>query len=233
MSKIIGAELPFFLPSPLFFLRLACSSEFMIADLVDFSPRSPIQRTQIKIHNKRHWLTVPVHGASKIPLNQIRIDQHGGWQNTIVKNIRFAFKESPYFHEFYPELVSLFKKRYEYLSVLNMALISWLVKIWQIPTSMVLMSERFSQKPSGDLIISVCRELNGDTYMVDDLNRDFVNPGILTEAKIGIASASDYMQFVPLELTFDPQISSLELLFDHGPMARILFQYAKSSYGWN
>jgi hypothetical protein len=230
MGKIVGAELPFFLPAPHFFLRMAVTDIFVIADSLSFSPRSAVQRTSVIHQGKKLRLTVPVHGHYTVPVNEIRIDHHGRWQKEMLKNIRRIFRLSPYFDEFYPALEMILLKEQDYLWELNLELILWFIRIWKISPRIMLLSDLFSAFPLEDPVWAICRKLSASHYVIDDNNRKFVNPEKLKKGGVEVLDWEDYGKFIPSELSVHDDCSALEMLFEQGPMAEILFKNVRDRY---
>ena len=73
---ILGAHQPNYLPWIGFFHKIAQSDKFVLAENVQFSTQSYINRTRIKsADGAAHWLTVPVHsGDGNLLIKDIRID---------------------------------------------------------------------------------------------------------------------------------------------------------------
>ena len=226
-SIIVAAELPHFIPSFQFFLRMAVADIFVLADNLDFSSRSPVQRMTINIQDHNKWLTVPTHYRQNAQINSTKIDYHENWSEKIWRSIRFAFHQLPFFEEFFPAVHSWLSTDFQSISHLNNTYIEWVRNIWGIDTEIRLMSEIFPEKLDGDPALVLCRRLNGTHYVIDNKNRNFVDSDRMSNAGIKLISMDDYLSYLPLELENNTENSSLELLFEHGPQMSALFSNIK------
>lgn len=219
----VAAELPHFLPALPFFLRMAASDVFFLADLLPFSSRSPVQRAQIIIQDDLKWLTIPVFNKKQNPINEIRIDYHQNWGNKIVRRIKSAFHNFPFFDEFFPRLEAIFFEKSPLLFDLNYKLILWFKEIWNIESNIKLLSDISTTIPNVDLPVFLCNSSNSKSYIVDHFNRPFINYEQMKTSAITVIDM-DYEVSIPLELRANQTVSAINMLFKHGPLPSVLFK---------
>lgn len=220
---VVAAELPHFLPAMPFFLRMASSDVFFLADLLPFSSRGPVQRSQIIIQDDIKWLTIPVFSKKQSPINEIRIDYHQNWANKITRRIKSAFHNFPYFEEFFPRLEEIILEKNHFLFNLNYKLILWLKECWNIESNIKLLSDTSRTIPDVDLPVFLCESSNSKSYIVDHFNRPFINFEQMKMDDITVIDM-DYEVSLPLELRADQTVSAIHMLFKHGPLASVLFK---------
>ena len=226
-SLLLGAELPLFIPSLDFFLRLASSDIFVIADSLKFSSRSSVQRRQLIIQEQEKWITVPVHFTEGDQIREVKIDYHENWQAKIIRTLRFAYHDFPFFEEFYPGVEKWLANEYQSLAQLNFYFIDYLTKIWDINTEIVHFSSVYADHQM-DLIVNLCKKMEAVLYIVDQNNDKFVDREALDQEGIRTLDMGNYRSYLPEELADKIRASSLELLFEHGPQMQLVFENVKN-----
>jgi hypothetical protein len=104
---------------------------------------------------------------------------------------------------------------------LNEAIIRYMLESFSIHTRLVRSSEMNVQGTAGDLVLNICREIGADEYLSGVSGRDYLNPEAFEKAGVAL-SFQEFRHPVYEQIyhPFLPCMSSIDLLFNHGPSSR-------------
>jgi WbqC-like protein family len=196
-SSVTGYFPSCYLPSVEYLYHLHQFTDVTIDVNNIFQKQTVRNRCFILSPNGIQCLSVPVIHASgvKQALKEIKISYAEPWQKIHWRAIKTAYGRSPYFEFIYEELEAIYRKQYEYLFELNIALLSFLLK--KMKSKVVLC----------DLTNKIQTE----------------NMLSLAEAKSNIPITKitflPYNQVFQNKFGFTPNLSALDLLFNTGNRA--------------
>ncbi|CDN31550.1 hypothetical protein BN938_1463 [Mucinivorans hirudinis] len=100
-------------------------------------------RCDIMSANGTLSLTVPIqwNHHEKMPIREVRIDNSSPWQRTHRRALTAAYKSSPYFDHFFPQLEPFLLKNYHHLWELNNDLLRVLLRIFKLDDNLIFTSE--------------------------------------------------------------------------------------------
>jgi len=231
MKKIMSAHQPNFLPYLGFFDKMKNSDIFIIRDEVQFTERDWHHRNKIRIEGKDEngkpkskWLVVPVKKCQddikEIVIKNETKEKNVPWSAYLLRQIKSNYETTPFFKEFFPELEGIFLSKKEKLIDLNMDVINYLKKCFDIKTEVVLASKlpRYKKtfEPNQDLI-NLAKAVQADVYLSgaggkNYLKREkFENQGV--EVRFQEFNHPVYRQRFE---GFAPYTSSIDALFNVG-----------------
>jgi len=217
--KILAASTPNYFPGLSFFLKMHLADLFVIADDLQYSTNSMINRTKIRTATGWQWLTVPVHSSGKLKqrINKAKIVRENPWHRKHLRIIKSNYKYAPYFDYFETVLVDLFQSKWEMLSELNTHIISHFKERLKIMTPVHLSSEINSNKNGTENIIALVKYFDCDHYLISEDELNFININQLKDAGISLVikkfeTPEYYQQFQP----FEPGMSILDLFLNKG-----------------
>ena len=158
-----------------------------------FIKRSERNRTLIMTANGVLPLTVHVCNANRpqTPVREVRIDYSKRWQHQHRTAIVSAYRSSPYFDHYAPELLRFYEERFDFLADYNLRLTELLLRLARID----------------------CRFDISETYVEcgpDDLD-------LRAKKRESSFVCPPYYQLFSDRFAFEPNLSFADLLFAEGP----------------
>ncbi len=217
---IIAIHQPNYLPYLGFFDKMAKSDIFVIYDDAQFNKSDFQHRNRIRIYHGWKWLTVPVE-KKRIPINEIRIKNEVStwkgiwWADAHFKDIEDNYKDAAYYSEYADELKKIYEKRYDKLVELNMELINFLKKAFDIKTEIVFSSEMDLTSRSTERLVEMVEALEGDTYLSGAAGRNYLDTSLFEEKGIRV-EFQDFKHPVYKQRYkgFEPNMAAIDALFN-------------------
>jgi hypothetical protein len=176
---IVGVHQPNYLPYLGFFDKMRRSDIFVIYDDAQFVKGDFHNRNRIRIYHGFKWLTVPVEMA-RLPINEIKIKNEvlwkgDRWSEAHLRDIRDNYKDTPYYDLYESDIEVLYRPVYEKLIDLNMNLINFLKKAFNIDTKIVFSSEFGLASNATDRLIEIVEAVGGEVYLSGAGGRDYLD----------------------------------------------------------
>lgn len=217
---IITIHQPEYLPYLGFFDRIFKSDIFVILDHVQYQKHGYINRNRIKNANGAEWLTIPVNKKMKLDtICKVEIRNDENWRDKHRKSISMNYSKAPYFEKYFPIFEELYSKNWQYISELDTYLIAEILQKLGMNKKIYKSSELDIQEKSTDMLVEICKKLNGTTYLSGEGGKlymecdKFENAGI----KLNFQTFTHpvYTQLHE-KVGFLPYMSFIDLLFNHG-----------------
>lgn len=216
----LSSHQPNFIPWAGYFYKIAISDIFVIADDVDYTRKSYINRNRIKTPAGTRWLTLPVVRAPLgTPINNIEVYNSRESFDFILKLVSHNYSGSSYFKTFFPRFEEVLTGSGNKLSEINIGLIKLILKELNINTN-ILMTSKIPGLSDGktDRIISICKSQNADTYISGFGGQGYQSPEKMKASNIE-CRVYDFIQpeYRQLWGDFEPGMSVIDLIFNCGP----------------
>ena len=189
-----------YLPPVQYYSKLIAHPEIIVEHFEHFPKQTYRNRTYIYSPNGMQLLVVPLNSRSERTITKdIRISYNDPWQNLHWRSIEAAYRRSPYFEYYEDDLTPFYtEKKFEFLIDLNMAMIEFINSLLKI--KMACSPTSSYEKNYEDIIdlrtaISPKEELSADTSF----------------------KIKEYSQVFDNKHGFIPNLSIIDLLFNHGP----------------
>jgi len=216
---IVSIHQPNHLPYLGFFDKVRRSDLFIVHDDCQFAFRDWQHRNKIRIYSGWKWLTVPVVKELR-PINEIKIknDRPGNrehWAKAHLRDIEANYAGAPFFESYGDELRRIYGGRYERLVELNMRLIRFLLKAFDIQTEMAFASEFGFSSKGTEKIIELVNAVGGDVYLSGAGGRNYLELGRIKDFKVVFQDFKHpvYPQRWP---GFEPNMAAIDALFNVG-----------------
>jgi hypothetical protein len=224
----VAIHQPNYIPWPGYFHKLAAADVFVYLDAVQY-PRgqSFAPRNRIKTPNGVTFLTIPVSvpKGSEGKASYLEVElADDKWRRKHLATVEQSYGRAPHFDEVFP-LYERELEAGETFVPLNIGLIEAFASYLGIETRRVRLSEllpSFGQKT--ELILDVCRALDGDAYLSGTGGgRDYTDEALLKENGIELRyDEFEYPEYPQLWGDFEPNLSVLDVLLNCGPGSREL-----------
>jgi hypothetical protein len=224
---IISVHQPQYIPWLGYFDKIAKSGAFVFLDRVQYKAREFQNRNKIRTKDGAMWLTVPVvsKGLGLQDISDVAIDNTFVWRRQHLLGIKTSYGRSDHFDRYFPFFEDLYKKEWNKLIDLNIAVVLWTLKELEIKTPLYYESKlRTGGKKTGR-IIEICGKLNADKYLSGAGGKDYLDEDSLAKAGVGLLY-QDFkhpvyrQQFMKSDKDFIRHLSILDLLFNEGPGSR-------------
>lgn len=216
---------PIYLPYIGNIAKIACADVFVVADNLQYSRHQWHNRNRIKDSrgSGEIMLTVPVYtkDSSRLPLNQVMIDNSTPWRKKHWKTFEIHYKRAPFFNDYADFLYNIYTQEWERLFDLNYTLLRFVLRQVRPELKILLASELGVQGRKNDYLIDVCRKTGADTYLSGQGARDYVDEAYLMAHGIGHRFHNFIHPVYPqLGKGFVPNLSAIDLLMNRGPQSK-------------
>jgi hypothetical protein len=223
---IVSIMQPAYLPWLGFFDRMAASDTLILLDhvLIDRNSKTKFaNRNRIRTAQGWTWLTVPIrskgrHGA--LHLDEIEVNNETEWAAKHWRAIELNYRRAPYFADYAGRFHALYERSWEKLAELNAAGHRAFTEALGLTTPTLLSSEMDCRESKDRLIVELCRKAGASAYISGPFGRDYLKAEDFRAAGIDLLFHDyDHPEYKQCFEGFEPYMSALDLLFNHGPEA--------------
>lgn len=202
-----------------FFAKVLACDKFILVDHVQFVKKEWQNRNKIKTESGAKWLTVPVlvKGKYEQRINEVEINNQENWQREHWGAIKFNYSNAPYFEEYRNFFEGIYKKEWNKLFDLNREIIEFILNELGIKKEIAISSSLGLSGKSTDLLIEMCKKMNGDTYLSGQQAKDYVD--LEKFKKNNLKHVFMKFNYPTYEQQFDnflPNLSIIDALFNIG-----------------
>ena len=214
-----------------FFDKWRQSGCFILLDHVPFEKNYVQNRNRIRIPTARgwSWLTIPVRikGRSGQPICEVEIHSATDWRRKHLEALKTAYARTPHFDEYWPFLQAHYAVPWERLADFNAALIGWIAGQLGLHRNVLRSSSMGAAGSRSELLLNLCRKAGATEYLSGVSGRAYLDTGLFAQAGITVRFQEFHhpvyrQRYEP----FIPALSTLDLLFNHGPDSRRILQDA-------
>ena len=161
---VVAIHQPCYIPWLPFFEKIKKSDVFVFLDDVQYQKNGWQNRNKIRTNDGSIWLTIPVNAHFKSKSNEIKIDYTQNWVDKHKKSFLINYSKAKYFNENWKDLEKIYDMNFETLTELNLEIISFIQKKFNIETKIMLSSELDISSSSSERILDICKKLDADVY---------------------------------------------------------------------
>ncbi len=218
--KTVTMHQPNYLPWLGLFSKIAHSDCFVIVGDVQYTSNSVINRNKIRTKDGWTYSTVPVgrnHHDQRI--YDVPLPRDKGWMDKHWKALQQNYVKADFFGQYNDFFKELYQKDFGYLWQLNMEIISYLVRCFEINTEVVSTSEmNLDPDLQGtDLIITIVEKTGADKYISGPSGKYYLDSHKFAKRGIDLRffkfQHPVYEQVYP---GFEPAMAAIDLLFNVG-----------------
>lgn len=229
--KVLGAHQPNFLPYLGFFDKMKMSDVFVIRDEVLFTASDYHHRNRIRINGNDNqnnpqckWVKVPVEKVKDnimhVPIRKDARVKDKLWREAILHDLKASYGGSPDFPEIFSEVRDIIEKGHSKLLSINMDLIYFFMKKFEINTKIVLASElglkpeHFQKGDASQDLVDICKHLGAETYLSGSGGKSYLDLKKFEDVGINVEFQDfvhpTYQQMFP---GFLPNMAAIDYLF--------------------
>lgn len=172
MGRVVAIHQPNFFPWLGYFDKIRRSDVFIFLDAVDY-PRSGsggmgswTNRVKLSIQGQSRWVTCPVR---RVPLGSsilsVSIDDKQPWRSKLLKTLDANYRKASWYDRALSTLRPLIEYHSTNLSDFNINAIRSISEELGLSSEFVRQSDLSFKGSATDLLISLVREVDGDTYL--------------------------------------------------------------------
>ncbi len=221
---LVTGHQPNYLPYPGFFDKISRADLYVIVDNTQFVKRGPfgwIHRNRIRTEDGWMWLTVPciTSGRFHQNINEVEIATEEQWQRKHRRSLAWNYEDAPYFEKYWPDLKTVYGTSWEKLQPLNETVLEHLFEFLGIDVPVRRASDLGVEGDGTEYVLDLCRKTDADTYLSGVHGKDYLDVDRFGEEGVELRF-QDY-SFPVYDQVFNeqfvPNLSVIDLLFNHGP----------------
>lgn len=213
---------PSYIPWRGYFDQIRRADLFIFYDDIQYDKHGWRNRNQIKTHQGKQWLTIPVNSkgvTSGIPIKDVRIDWSKPWSKSHLKSLTISYAKSPYFKSYLPLLESMFERKDELLADFTIETSILLARELGFSSTRFMRSSELAnvEGQKTDRVINVLKQVGATHYLCGPSASSYMEPDKFSAAGITFEYIKyDYPEYPQLHPPYDPFVSILDLLFMTG-----------------
>jgi hypothetical protein len=230
---------PSYIPWLGYFERIAISDKHVVLDHVQFEKNSMVNRNKILLSGREVMLTIPLKTKGKfgnLAINDVEIDISQNWKKKHLATISQSYSKSPFFHDFFPNIEKFYASINEddLLGEVLKKNIRMFIEYLGIDTEIIFSSDLGSHGKKSDLILDICKMVEANSYLSGPFGRDYLDLSAFDEAGINV-DFHDYNHPVYSQKTkeFHPNLSVIDLIFNHGSESKCILMGCNCEQGAN
>jgi hypothetical protein len=223
---IVSIMQPAYLPWLGFFDRIAASDVLILLDhvLIDRNSKTKFaNRNRIRTPDGWTWLTVPIRSKGRhgeLLLNEIEVNNETDWRAKHWRAIEMNYRRAPHFADYAAPFQVMFEAEWTRLAALNAAGQKIFTEALGIGTRTMLSSEMDCRETKDRLIVELCEKAGATAYISGPFGRDYLKPADFRAAGVELLFHDyDHPEYKQCFEGFEPYMSAIDLLFNHGPAA--------------
>jgi hypothetical protein len=217
---------PSYIPWRGYFDQIGRADLFVFYDDVQYDKHGWRNRNQIKTHQGKQWITIPVHSKGVTQgglIKDVQIDWSKPWAKSHLKTLTIAYSKAPYFKKYVPLLESIYERRDEYLADFTIETSILLARELGFTATQFMRSSQLSglDGQKTDRVLSVLKQVGATHYITGPSAGSYMEPEKFAAAGIPFEYMQyNYPEYSQLYPPYDPYVSVLDLLFMVGAEAR-------------
>lgn len=221
---IVSINQPAYLPWLGYFERIAASDLHIVLDHVQFEKNSFTNRNKARTKEGSTWLTVPLATKGRfgdLSINSLEFAANDPWAKKHWATWRMNYARAPFFAAYAPAYEALYARSWPAFMPMVRAFLEQQIGDFGLTTPLHYSSELGKGGTKSDLVLNLCRSVGATTYLSGALGRNYLDAASFAAAGITVRyqdyTHPHYAQWQP---GFEPYMSALDLLFNHGPASR-------------
>ncbi|HXF86175.1 MAG TPA: WbqC family protein [Anaerolineales bacterium] len=217
---------PSYIPWRGYFDQIRRADLFVFYDDIQYDKHGWRNRNQIKTHQGKIWLTIPVHAkgvTQGIPIKDIRIDWSKPWAKSHFKSLMVSYSKAPYFKRYLPLLEYMYQQRRdEFLADFTIETSILIARELGFTSTRFMRSSELSniEGQKTDRVINVLKQVGATHYICGPSASSYMEPEKFEQAGITFEYMRyNYPEYPQLYPPYDPYVSILDTLFMLGPRA--------------
>ena len=213
---------PSYIPWRGYFDQIRRADLFIFYDDVQYDKHGWRNRNQIKTHQGKQWLTIPVHSKGVMngtPIKEVCIDWSKPWTKNHFKSLTFAYSKAPYLKEYIPLLESFYERHDEFLADFTIETSIILARELGFVSTRFMRSSELAdiQGQKTDRLINILQCVGATHYICGPAASSYMETEKFNAAGITLEYMEyKYPEYSQLYPPYEPYVSILDLIFMMG-----------------
>jgi len=221
MGSIVMMHQPNYLPWIGLFSKISMADCFVVMDNFQYTRDGVIHRNKIRTNTGSGYLTIPINKDFRTALiKEVELPLDQKWRETHWQMIYRNYLKTDFFLQYENFFKNLYQKDFVYLWQINMEIILYLLKCFDINVEIIAASD-LALDPNlkhTDMIIAVLKKLGAQTYLSGPSGRKYIEIKKLQENGFNLEfSAFSHPVYKQRYPGFVPNMAAIDLLFNMGP----------------
>lgn len=233
---IVSIMQPAYLPWLGYFDRIAKSDLHIVLDDVNLDANSKTKfanRNKVRTPAEWSWVTVPLQSKGKhgeLFLNEVEISADAGWRQKHLGALQSNYARARHFSAHRAFFEEVYGRDWKRLIDLTTVTTDYLRAAFELNCPIKHSSEMDVEGEKDALILNLCRAVGATTYISGPFGRDYLDAAAFAAAGIELVF-HDYPHptYAQAFAGFQPFMSAVDLLFNHGPASRDLLRSPAAS----
>lgn len=224
---------PSYIPWRGYFDQIRRADLFIFYDDIQYDKHGWRNRNQIKTHQGKQWLTIPVHSkgvTQGVLIKDVRIDWSKPWAKSHLKSLTISYSKAPHFKDYLPLLEETYRRRDEFLADFTIETSIRIARELGFASTRFMRSSELSgiEGQKTDRVINILRRVGATHYICGPSASSYMQPEKFDAAGITFEYMEyNYPEYPQLYPPYDPFVSILDLLFMTGDRAGGYFEAQK------
>lgn len=216
---------PSYIPWRGYFDQIRRADLFIFYDDIQYDKHGWRNRNQIKTHQGKQWLTIPVHSkgvTQGVLIKDVRIDWSKPWAKSHLKSLTISYSKAPHYKRYLSLLDEIYQRRDEFLADFTIETSIRLACELGFTSARFMRSSELSniEGQKTDRVINVLKRVGATHYLCGPSASSYMEPEKFDAAGITFEYMQyDYPEYPQLYPPYDPFVSILDLLFMKGNQA--------------
>jgi len=230
---IVSINQPAYLPWLGYFDRILKSDVHVVLDHVQFEKNSVVNRNKLRTSQGWMWLTVPVRQKGRfgdMDIRSLEVNQDHSWQKKHISRLTQNYSKASHFADYFGELEALLRIPRTRFFTLVSEITTFLLGALDIRTEVVFSSDLRLSGAKSDLVQEICRQVGASAYISGPFGRSYLDQNAFVDAGIEVLF-HDYThpEYRQVHSGFEPNMSVVDLIFNHGSESRRILESGPES----
>ena len=194
----------------------------VLLDDVQFRKNYFQNRNRVRAASGPVWVTVPVltKGNAEQEIREVQINGEGSprWREKYWGTIEQSYRRAPFWSEYESQLHDALWMNTTSLAAMNTSLINLLLRAFGIDVRVIASSELGVEGSRSERLLNICKRAGADRYLSGISGREYLDVEMFKAAGVSVEFHDFHhpiyrQRYEP----FMPCMSSVDLLFNHGP----------------
>ena len=208
---------PDFMPWIGYFDKIKSSNLLIYLDDVQFSRTGWTHRDKIKILDNYSWLTVPIEKKNNYYqlIKDVQIKDSHDLPKIHLSLIKNAYRKSKNFDHVFPDLETIYNKKFKFLIDINIEIIDLFCNILDIKKKTLFSSEYNLETKSSERLIGLLEVNNSKRYITGEPSKSYIDVDLFKKKEIEIIwHELDEKEYIKKQSKFDRNLSTLDFLMN-------------------
>jgi hypothetical protein len=223
MRNLVTMHQPNYLPWIGLFSKVKMCDCFVIMDTFQYTKDGVIHRNKIRTNTGTGYLTIPISKEfARAKIKDVELPSDKKWREIHWQTIYRNYIKTDFFRDYADFFEGLYHRDFHYLSEINMEIIRYLLKCFNINVEIIMASDLdIDQSLSHtDMIIAVLKNIEANSYLSGPSGKGYLEMEKFECSNLGCKFSNfTHPEYKQRYTGFEPNMAAIDLLFNMGPQS--------------